>query len=57
MIDPLGLLPLAAAARGSEVNGVPAARLVAAGLTLLRRSAPLVRALRGRRAPRWPPAR
>src|SRR5688500_8678157 len=50
MIDPLGLLPLAAAAGRGTVNGVEAARLVAAGLTLLRRSAPLVRALHGRRA-------
>jgi long-chain acyl-CoA synthetase len=50
MIDPLGLLPLAAAAGRGTVNGIEAARLVAAGLTLLRRSAPLVRALHGRRA-------
>jgi long-chain acyl-CoA synthetase len=50
MIDPLGLLPLAAAAGGGTVDGIAAARLAAAGLTLLRRSAPLVRALHGRRA-------
>jgi long-chain acyl-CoA synthetase len=50
MIDPLGLLPLTAAAGGGTVDGIPATRLVAAGLTLLRRSAPLVQALRGRRA-------
>ena len=50
MTDPLALLPFAAAARGGRVERFDAAQLVAAGLTLLRRSAPLVRALSGRRA-------
>jgi long-chain acyl-CoA synthetase len=50
MSDPLTLLPLAAAAAGGSIDGVPAAQLVAAGLTLLQRSAPLVRALAGRRS-------
>lgn len=50
MTDPLALLPFAAAARGGRLEGYPSAQLVAAGLTLLRRSAPLVRALSGRRA-------
>lgn len=44
------LLPLAAAAGGGSVDGVQATQLVAAGFTLLQRSAPLVRALAGRRA-------
>jgi long-chain acyl-CoA synthetase len=53
--DPLALLPLALAAGAGRI-GAPgtdafeAAQLVAAGLTLLQRSAPLVRALSGRRA-------
>ncbi len=50
MSDPLALLPLAAAAGGGSINGLPATRLVAAGLTLLQRCAPLVRALDGRRS-------
>jgi long-chain acyl-CoA synthetase len=50
MSDPLAVLPLAIAAAGGRVDGHDAGRLVAAGLTLLRRSAPLVRALQGRRA-------
>lgn len=50
MTDPLALLPLAAASRGGSIDGIPASALVAAGLTLLQRSAPLVRALAGRRA-------
>ena len=50
MTDPLALLPLAAASRGGSIDGIPAQALVAAGLTLLQRSAPLVRALAGRRA-------
>ncbi|NUO65119.1 MAG: AMP-binding protein [Gemmatimonadaceae bacterium] len=50
MTDPLALLPLAAAARGGTVDGLESSALVAAGLTLLQRSAPLVRALAGRRA-------
>jgi long-chain acyl-CoA synthetase len=48
--DPLALLPLAAAAGGGSINDVPAPQLVAAGLTLLQRCAPLVRALDGRRS-------
>ncbi len=50
MTDPLALLPLAAASRGGSIDGIPAPALVAAGLTLLQRSAPLVRALAGRRS-------
>jgi long-chain acyl-CoA synthetase len=48
--DPLGLLPIALAAGGGHVDGYEAQQLVAAGLTLLQRSAPLVRALERRRA-------
>jgi len=48
--DPLALLPLAAASRGGNIDGIPAQALVAAGITLLQRSAPLVRALDGRRS-------
>jgi long-chain acyl-CoA synthetase len=50
MSDPLALLPIAAAAGGGSIDGVPAGQLVAAGFTLLQRSAPLVRALQNRRA-------
>ena len=50
MTDPLSLLPLAIAARGGSIDGKPASQWVAAGLTLLQRSAPLVRALAGRRS-------
>ena len=50
MSDPLALLPLAAAAGGGRMDGFEAGQLVAAGLAVLRRSAPLVRALSGRRA-------
>ena len=50
MSDPLSLVSLAAAAGGGHVDEYPAAQLVAAGVTLLQRSAPLVRALSGRRA-------
>lgn len=46
----MDLLPLRAAAGGGTVDGHAASRLVAAGFTLLQRSAPLVRALAGRRA-------
>jgi len=48
--DPLGLLPIALAAGGGHVDGFEAQQLVAAGLTLLQRSAPLVRALQRRRS-------
>ena len=55
MSDPLALLPLALAAGAGRIGAVgadpfDAAQLVAAGLTLLQRSAPLVRALSGKRA-------
>lgn len=50
MSDPLSVVSLAAAAAGGAVNGLPAAQLAAAGVTLLQRSAPLVRALAGRRS-------
>jgi long-chain acyl-CoA synthetase len=50
MSDPLAVLSLAAGSGGGRVDGTNAAALVAAGLTLLQRSAPLVRALAGRRA-------
>lgn len=49
-MDPLAVLPFAMAAGGGRVDGFEAQQLVAAGLTLLQRSAPLVRALAGRRA-------
>lgn len=50
MADPLDYLPYALAAHGGTVDGYEAQQLVASGLTLLQRSAPLVRALAGRRA-------
>ena len=50
MSDPLGLLPIAIAAGGGRVDGFEAQQLVAAGLTLLQRSALVVRALHRRRA-------
>ena len=50
MPDPLSLVPLATAAGAGTVDDFEAQQLVAAGLTLLRRSAPLVRALQGKRA-------
>ena len=50
MSDPLSLLPLAIAAGGGTIDDLEAQQLVAAGLTLLRRSAAVVRALQGRRA-------
>lgn len=46
----MDLLTLRAAAGGGTLDGQPAGALVAAGFTLLQRSAPLVRALAGRRA-------
>jgi long-chain acyl-CoA synthetase len=54
--DPLALIPLALAAGGGrlraagEASEYEAQQLVAAGLTLLQRSAPLVRALSGKRS-------
>lgn len=50
MSNPLGLLPLALAAGGGTIDGFPSAQLTAAGLTLLQRSAPLARALYGKRS-------
>ncbi|MGZ8491709.1 MAG: AMP-binding protein [Gemmatirosa sp.] len=50
MTDPLAVLPLAAAAGGGRLDTYDAAQLVAAGLTLLRRSAAVVRALQNRRS-------
>ena len=58
MSNPLALLPLALAAGGGRIGTagtapshfLEAQQLVAAGLTLLQRSAPLVRALSGRRS-------
>lgn len=50
MTDPLALAPLALAAAGGRVGAYPVAALVAAGYTLLQRSAVLVRALSGRRS-------
>lgn len=49
-MDPLASLPFAIAAQAGSVDGFPTQQLVAAGITLLQRSAPLVRALAGRRA-------
>ena len=46
----MDLVPLRVAAGGGSIDGVPAAQLVAAGFTLLQRSAPLARALAGRRS-------
>ena len=53
MTDPLALFPLALAAGSGRIGAVgvdvfDAPQLVAAGLTLLQRSAPLVRALANR---------
>lgn len=50
MSDPLAFVPFAAAAGGGHVHGVPTAAAVSAGVTLLQRSAPLVRQLAGRRS-------
>ena len=50
MSDPFALLPLAVAAGGGRLDTDDSAALVAAGVTLLQRSAPLVRALSGARA-------
>jgi acyl-CoA synthetase (AMP-forming)/AMP-acid ligase II len=45
MPNPLSLIPLAAAARGGSIDGIDARQLVAAGVTMLQRCAPLVREL------------
>ncbi len=50
MSDPFSFVPLALGARGGNIDGLPVAQLVSAGVSLLQRSAPLVRALAGRRA-------
>jgi hypothetical protein len=50
MPDPLAFLSLALAAGGGQIDGQPARACVAAGHALLQRSAPLVRALSGRRS-------
>lgn len=50
MSDPLSLIPLAVASRAGCVDGIDAAQLVASGVALLQQSAPLVRALNGRRS-------
>ncbi|MEP6492330.1 MAG: AMP-binding protein [bacterium] len=50
MIDPFSLVPLSIAAHDGRVDGFEAQQLVAAGLTALRRSVPLVRALSGKRS-------
>lgn len=50
MTDPLSLTPFALAAGAGAVDGFECRRLVAAGLGLLQRAAPLVRALAGRRS-------
>jgi long-chain acyl-CoA synthetase len=48
--EPLALVPLAMAARDGRVDEHAARELVAAGITLLQRCPPLVRALSGKRA-------
>ncbi|HYW32778.1 MAG TPA: AMP-binding protein [Gemmatimonas sp.] len=50
MSEPLALLPLAVASGAGRIDHYDAGQLVAAGLTLLQRCAPLVRAMAGRRA-------
>ena len=50
MPDPLSLFPFALAARHGRLDTFESQQLVAAGITLLQRSAPLVRAVSGRRA-------
>ncbi len=50
MSNPLQVLPYAVGARNGTIDGMPASQLVAAGLTLLQRAAPLARALYGKRA-------
>ena len=50
MSDPLALLPLAIAAGGGRIGAFTVSQVTAAGLTLLQRCAPLVRALAGKRS-------
>ncbi len=50
MSDPLSFVPLALAAGGGRIGQFDAPQLVAAGVTLLQRSAPLVRALASHRS-------
>jgi acyl-CoA synthetase (AMP-forming)/AMP-acid ligase II len=50
MSDPLAFLPLTLAAANGRIDGLETRRLVAAGVALLQRTAPLVRALHGRRS-------
>ena len=50
MSNALSVLPLRLAAHGGTLDGMPASQLVAAGLTILQRSAPITRALYGKRA-------
>ncbi|HEU6451763.1 MAG TPA: AMP-binding protein [Gemmatimonadaceae bacterium] len=45
MPNPLSLISLAAAARGGSIDGIDSRQLVAAGVTMLQRCAPLVREL------------
>jgi len=56
MTDPFALLPLAVAAGGGRIDGHAVSAMVAAGVTLLQRCAPLVRAMAtGRSALLLPP--
>lgn len=50
MSDPLSYLPLALAGANGVLDGIDIRRLIAAGVALLQRTAPLVRALHGRRS-------
>src|SRR5215470_10457555 len=50
MSNPFAFLPYALAAHGGRIDDFPAEQLVAAGLTLLQRSAAVVRALSGKRS-------
>ncbi len=50
MTNPFAYVPFAIAAHGGSVDGMPASQLTMAGVSLLRASVALVRALEGRRA-------
>jgi acyl-CoA synthetase (AMP-forming)/AMP-acid ligase II len=50
MSDPLSFLPLTLAGANGRIDGIDCRRLVASGVSLLQRTAPLVRALDGRRS-------